>query len=76
MPEFFINVKSTGSEEATAEMNKLTESMERLGISCELSTDNMKVFKKEMSELLKIADDLNNKLDEITKKKQLLNGWK
>ena len=72
MPEFLINVKATGSKEATAEMDKLTESMEKLGISSELTTDNLKVFRKEMAELLKTADELNNKLDEIIKKKGLI----
>ena len=72
MPEFFINIKETGGKKAQEEIDKLTDATDKLGISLESTGKWMKIFKDEMAELSKTADELNNKLDEIIKKKEIL----
>ena len=72
MPEFLINVKQEGSEEVTEKIDSLKETLDRFASSGELAGKGLKEFKEQLSEILQIADELNNKLDEIIKKKEIL----
>ena len=76
MPEFLINVKGTGIEESQKQMNALEDAIVSFGDTLEelAVSGKMKKFRDSLRLMREDVDALNKSLDEIIKKKQLIDG--